>query len=49
MLVSRLKSEEGRAVVYYEIANPHVLKTFDLLREILFEQIRQDAALIQGA
>ncbi len=44
ILVSR---KEGNAV-YYRIANPRLLEAFDLLREILFEQIRQDAALIQG-
>ena len=44
ILVSR---KEGN-VVYYRIANPHLIEAFDLLREILFEQIRQDAALIQG-
>ncbi len=43
ILVSR---KEGNAV-YYRIANPRLLEAFDLLREILFEQIRQDAALIQ--
>ena len=44
ILISR---KEGN-VVYYRIANPRLLEVFDLLREILFEQIRQDAALIQG-
>ena len=44
ILVSR---KEGN-VVYYRIANPRLLEAFDLLREILFEQIRQDAVLIQG-
>lgn len=44
ILVSR---KEGN-VVYYRIANPRLLQAFDLLREILFEQIRQDAALIGG-
>ena len=44
ILVSR---KEGN-MVYYRIANPRLLQAFDLLREILFEQIRQDAALIRG-
>ncbi len=44
VLVSR---KEGN-MVYYRIANPRLLQAFDMLREILFEQIRQDAALIQG-
>jgi len=39
--------KEGN-VVYYRIANPRLLEAFDLLREILFEQIRQDDALING-
>ena len=43
ILISR---KEGN-MVYYRIANPRLLQAFDLLREILFEQIRQDAALIQ--
>ena len=43
ILVSR---KEGN-VAYYRIANHRLLEAFDLLREILFEQIRQDAALIQ--
>jgi ArsR family transcriptional regulator len=44
ILVSR---KEGN-MVYYRVANPRLLEAFDLLREILFEQIRQDAALIRG-
>ncbi len=43
-----LASRKEGNVVYYRIVNPHLLEVFDLLREILFEQIRQDAALIQG-
>ena len=43
ILVSR---KEGN-MVYYRVANPRILEAFGLLREILFEQIRQDAALIQ--
>jgi len=42
ILVSR---KEGNAV-YYRVNNPRMLAAFDLLREILFEQIRGDAALI---
>ncbi len=42
-----LSRKEGN-LVYYRIANPRLLQAFDLLREILFEQIRQDAALIHG-
>ena len=42
-----LASRKEGNVVYYRIANPRLLDAFDLLREIMFEQIRQDAALIQ--
>lgn len=33
-------------MVYYRIANPKLIPCFDMMREMLFEQIRQDAALI---
>lgn len=39
--------KEGN-MVYYRIANPKLLQAFDMLREMLFEQIRQDAALIRS-
>lgn len=39
--------KEGNAV-YYRIANPKLLQAYDMLRDMLFEQIRQDAALIEG-
>ena len=42
ILVSRKESN----TVYYRVNNPRMLAAFDLLREILFEQIRGDAALI---
>jgi ArsR family transcriptional regulator len=42
-----LISRKDGNIVYYRIANHRLLEAFDLLREILFEQIRQDAALIQ--
>ncbi len=44
ILISR---KEGN-MVYYRVANPKLLQAFDMLREILFEQIMQDAALIHG-
>ncbi len=40
-----LSRKEGNQV-YYRIANPKLLKCFDMMREMLFEQIRKDAALI---
>ena len=43
-----LASRNEDNAAYYRIANSRPLEAFDSLREILFEQIRQDAALIQG-
>ncbi len=40
-----LSRKEGN-MVYYRIANLRLLEAFDLLREIMFEQIRKDAALL---
>ncbi len=40
-----LSRKEGNQV-YYRIANPKLLRCFDMMREMLFEQIRKDAALI---
>ena len=34
--------------VFYRVANPKLLQIFDMLRELLFEQIRQDSLLIQS-
>jgi ArsR family transcriptional regulator len=42
-----LASRKEGNVVYYRIANPRLPEAFDLLREIMFEQTRKDAALIQ--
>ncbi len=41
-----LTSRKEGNQVYYRIANPKLLKCFDMMREMLFEQIRKDAALI---
>ncbi len=43
ILVTR---KEGNTV-YYRVANLKLLQAFDMLREILFEQIKHDAALIR--
>ncbi len=40
-----LSRKEGN-MVYYRIANPKLMRCFDMMREMLFEQIRQDAALL---
>ena len=42
-----LSRKEGNQV-YYRIANPKLLQCFDMMREMLFEQIRQDAALLDA-
>ncbi len=42
-----LASRKEGNMVYYRIADSRLLDAFDLLWEILFEQIRQDAALLQ--
>ncbi len=42
-----LISRKAGNMVYYRIANLRLLEACDLLREILFEQIRQDATLIK--
>ena len=42
-----LSRKEGN-MVYYRIKNPKLIRCFDMMREMLFEQIRQDAALIDG-
>ncbi len=40
-----LARKEGN-MVYYRIANPRLLQCFDMMREMLYDQIRKDAALI---
>jgi DNA-binding transcriptional ArsR family regulator len=37
--------KEGN-MVYYRILNPKLMRCFDMMREMLFDQIKQDAALI---
>lgn len=41
-----LSRKEGN-MVYYRLLNPKLIQCFDMMRDMLFEQIRQDAALIQ--
>lgn len=45
ILVTR---KEGNNV-YYSVANPRLFQAFDILREMLFEQFRGDAALLGAA
>ena len=42
-----LARKEGN-MVYYRIANPKLIQCFDMMREMLFEQIRHDAALLDA-
>ncbi|MDO8472481.1 MAG: metalloregulator ArsR/SmtB family transcription factor [Dehalococcoidia bacterium] len=44
ILVTR---KEGNAV-YYRIANPRLLTIFDMMRQMLFEQIESDAELVHN-
>ncbi len=43
-----LVSKKEGNVVYYRLANLRMLEAYDLLREILFEQIEHESAVIQG-
>ena len=40
-----LSRKEGN-MVYYRIANPKLIRCFDMMREMLFEQIQQDSLLL---
>ncbi len=44
ILISR---KEGN-MVFYRILNPKLIRCFDMMREMLFEQIRQDAELLEA-
>ena len=41
-----LLSRKDGNMVFYRIATPKMIRCFDMMREMLFEQIRQDAFLI---
>ena len=43
-----LLSRKDGNMVYYRIANPKLIRCFDMMREMLFEQIRQDAELLEA-
>src|SRR3989304_1034401 len=43
-----LTRREG-ATIHYRIANPKILRAFDIMREVLFEQIAQSRRLVQAA
>jgi len=42
-----LASRKDGNNVYYRLANPKMLKAFDLIREILLEQMQRDSALVR--
>ncbi|MBI2818082.1 MAG: winged helix-turn-helix transcriptional regulator [Acidobacteria bacterium] len=42
-----LVSRKGGNNVYYRLANPKMLKAFDLIREILLEQMQHESALVR--
>jgi len=44
-----LVSRKDGNVVYYRLANPKMLKAFDLIREILLEEMRRQSVLVQHA
>ena len=43
-----LTSRKDGATVYYRLANPKVMKAFDLIREALVESLRRGARLARG-
>ncbi len=42
-----LSRKEGN-LVYYRITNPKLIHCFDMMREMLFDQIKLDAALLEN-
>ena len=42
-----LVSRKDGNMVYYRLANPKMLKAFDLIREILFEQMQRESTLVR--
>ncbi len=43
-----LVTRKNGNLVYYRIVNPKLIQCFDMMREMLFEQIRYDAALLEA-
>ena len=41
-----VETRRAGATIYYRLANPKMLKAFDILREILFEQLESEQELI---
>jgi ArsR family transcriptional regulator len=42
-----LESRKEGNNIYYRLANPKMLKAFDLIREILFEQMRREGEFVR--
>lgn len=42
-----LASRKDGNNVYYRLANPKILRAFDLIREILFEQMQREGILVR--
>ena len=42
-----LASRKDANSVYYQLANPKMLRAFDLIREILFEQMQRESILVR--
>ena len=42
-----LMSRKDGNIVYYRLANPKMLRAFDLIREILLEQMQRESALVR--
>ena len=42
-----LMSRKDGNSVYYQLANPKMLAAFDLIREVLFEQMRREGTLVK--
>lgn len=44
-----VRTRRDGLTVYYSIANPKMIKACDILREVLFEQLKESRRLIGGA
>lgn len=44
-----LVSRRDGSSVYYRVAGPRILTAFDLMRELLLDQIRREGALVEAA
>jgi DNA-binding transcriptional ArsR family regulator len=42
-----LTSRRQGVVIYYRVTNPRMREAFDILREVLFEQIEADGSLLR--